>query len=95
MGENSAVVPAVRHSSFSSQLVLSSYFSHFNYADANSWKWIQQQERNVAQVWYTKQEIYRRTNTGCTDVFITIGFHGLSDHGLTSGYGTRLRMVAE
>ena len=45
---------------FLPQLVLSPHFLQFDYADANSWNWIQQQEHNVAQVWRTKQGVYRR-----------------------------------
>ena len=43
-----------------SQLVLSSHFQHFDYADATSWEWIRWQEKSVAQVWHTKQGVYRR-----------------------------------
>ena len=45
---------------FPSQLVLSRHFLQFDYADANSWKWIHQQEHNVPQVWHTRQGVYRR-----------------------------------
>ena len=45
---------------FPSQLVLSPHFLQFDYADAKSWEWIRQQEHNVAQLWHTKQGVYRR-----------------------------------
>ena len=43
-----------------SQLVLSSHFLHFDYADATSWEWIRCREKSVAQIWHTKQGVYRR-----------------------------------
>ena len=39
---------------------LSNHFLHFDYADATSWEWICWQEKSVAQVWHTKQGVYRR-----------------------------------
>ena len=56
MGEDAAVSATAR---FPSQLVLSLHFLQFDHADANSWKWIHKQEHNVAQVWHTKQGVYR------------------------------------
>ena len=43
-----------------SLLELSNHFLHFDYADATSWEWIRWQEKSVAQVWHTKQGVYRR-----------------------------------
>ena len=43
-----------------SELELSSHFLHFDYADATSWEWIRWQEKSVAQLWRTKQGVYRR-----------------------------------
>ena len=60
MGENAAAVQQSATARFPSQLVLSPHFLQFDYADANSWKWIHQQEHNVAQVWHTKQGVKRR-----------------------------------
>ena len=45
---------------FPSQLVLSSHFLQFDYAGATSWEWIRLQEKSVAQLWHTKQGVYRR-----------------------------------
>ena len=45
---------------FPSQLVLSPHFLQPDYADAKSLEWIRQQEHNVAQLWHTKQGVYRR-----------------------------------
>ena len=39
---------------------LSNHFLHLDYADATSWEWICWQEKSVAQVWHTKQGVYRR-----------------------------------
>ena len=45
---------------FPSQLLLSPHFQQFDYLDAAAWGWIAHQERITAQVWHTKQGVFRR-----------------------------------
>jgi len=45
---------------FPPQLVLSPHFQQFGYLDATSQEWIACHARSIAQVWHTKQGVFRR-----------------------------------
>jgi len=45
---------------FPPQLVLSPHFQQFDCLDATLWGWIAHQEHIIAQVWRTKQGVFRR-----------------------------------
>ena len=49
---------------FPSWLELLPHFQKLDYLDAAAWGWIAQQEHTIAQVWHTKQGVFRRKVPG-------------------------------
>ena len=49
---------------FLTRMELFPHFQQLDYLDAAAWGWIAQQEHTIAQVWHTKQGVFKRKAVG-------------------------------